>query len=495
MEECILSVDQSTQGTKALLFGREGELLVRRDIPHRQHVDKQGWVEHDPEEIYANVLEVAGNVVRESGIDAAGIRAVGLTNQRETALAWDRETGRPIYNAIVWQCARGEAICAELMEQGYAEQARAVTGLTLSPYFSASKLAWLMRNVPEAKRLAGEGRLCIGTIDTWLVFRLTGGREFRTDFSNAARTQLFNIHTLEWDAHACEVFGIPMEALPELTASDGDFGSTDFGGQLPERVPIRAVMGDSNAALFGQGCTEPGMVKATYGTGSSVMMNTGSKLVESKKLATSIAWGNRENITYVLEGNINYSGAVITWLKDDMLMIGSPQETDQLARTANPADTTYLVPAFSGLGAPYWDPEAHAVACGMSRTTGRAEFVKAALESIAYQVADVVTAMQQDSSLGIEELRTDGGATGNEYLMQFQSDIIGRRVAISATAELSALGAAHMAGEAIGLYDRMMLAAASNKRTLEPQMSAAERDMKYSGWHQAVRRTLWTPPK
>lgn len=493
MNECVLSIDQSTQGTKALLFSSDGQLLVRRDVPHKQMIDERGWVEHDPEEIFDHVLKVAAEAVQEADVDPAAVRVIGLTNQRETALAWDRETGKPVGNAIVWQCARGEGICTELAEKGYADSIREATGLNLSPYFSAAKLAWIMRNVPEAGKLASQGRLCMGTVDSWLVFRLTGGREFRTDFSNAARTQLFNIRDLSWDAHACEVFGVPMSALPEPTASDGDFGSTDFGGLLPQPVPIRAVLGDSNAALFGQGCTQPGMVKATYGTGSSVMMNMGGRLVESKDLVTSIAWGSREDITYVLEGNINYSGAVITWLKDDMMLISSPADTGQLAQSANPADTTYLVPAFSGLGAPYWDPDARAMACGMTRTTGRAEFVKAALESIAYQIADVVRVMERDSGLQIGELRTDGGATKNDYLMQFQSDIIGHNVSISATAELSALGAAFMAGEAIGMYNNDMLLAASSHRTLSPQMRPEVREEKYQGWQDAVRKVLWNP--
>lgn len=493
MDELVLSIDQSTQGTKALLFGRDGGLLVRRDIPHRQMIDEKGWVEHDPEEIWSNVLKLVPMVLAEAGAGPGAVCVLGITNQRETAMAWDRETGRPVHHAIVWQCARGESICSELAEQGYADRIREATGLTLSPYFSAAKLAWIMRNVPEARTLAAQHRLCMGTMDSWLVYRLTGGREFRTDFSNAARTQLFNIHSLEWDSSICRAFGIPEDALPELTASDGDFGSTDIDGLLPQPVPIRAVMGDSNAALFGQGCTEPGMVKATYGTGSSVMMNTGSRLVESKDLAVSIAWGSRKDITYVLEGNINYSGAVITWLKDDMKLIDSPAETAQLARSANPADTTYLVPAFSGLGAPYWDADARAMACGMTRTTGRAEFVKAALEAIAYQITDIATVMEQAASLRIEELRTDGGATGNDYLMQFQSDILGRQVAISATPELSALGAAFMAGEAIGLYNETMLLAATGKRTLSPKMPEDVRQAKYDGWLQAVKRVLWNP--
>lgn len=490
MDEHILSIDQSTQATKAMLFNRDGELLVRRDAPHRQLVDENGWLENDPEEIYRNTLRVIPEVLAAAGLDGSAVCAVALTNQRETAVAWDRETGEPLGNAILWHCRRGEKICAELTEQGHGDRIRETTGATLSPYFSAAKMAWMLRHIPQAKELARVRRLCLGTMDSWLIFRLTNGREFRTDFSNAARTQLFNIHTLQWDSEVCSAFGIPMEALPEVTASDGDFGSTDFDGLLPRSAPIRAVLGDSNAALYGQGCTEPGMVKATYGTGTSVMMNTGSRRIASTHLASSIAWGSRDDITYVLEGNINYTGSVITWLRDDMHLIGTSAETEKLVLQANPEDKTYLVPAFSGFGAPYWDSEASALICGMSRTTGRPEFVKASLESIAYQVADVISVMEQEGSLSIKDLRTDGGVTDNEYLMQFQSDIIGKPVSVSSITELSALGAAFMAGEAIGLYDRMMLLAASSRRVLTPQMPGEVRTAKYEGWMRAVQKTL-----
>ena len=490
MDEHILSIDQSTQATKAMLFNRDGELLLRRDAPHRQLVDEKGWLENDPQEIYNNVLRVVPEVLHAADLSGSAVCAVALTNQRETAVAWDRDTGRPIGNAILWHCPRGEKICAELAEQGYGERIREATGTTLSPYFSAAKMAWILRNIPEAQKLADAGRLCLGTMDSWLIFRLTGGREFRTDYSNAARTQLFNIRTLEWDPEVLKAFGIPLHALPQLTASNGDFGSTDFDGLLPHPVPIRAVLGDSNAALYGQGCIEAGMVKATYGTGTSVMMNTGSRSISSRHLTSSIAWGSREDMTYVLEGNINYTGSVITWLRDELQLIRTSEETEQLALAANPDDHTYLVPAFSGMGAPYWNADAHALICGMTRMTGRPEFVKAALESIAYQVADVISVMEQEGSLGIQELRVDGGVTRNDYLMQFQTDILGKPVSISSIAELSALGAAFMAGEALGLYSPVMLLAAGVRRTLTPQMPEEMRTAKYDGWLRALHKVL-----
>lgn len=490
MADYVLGIDQSTQGTKALLFSDDGALICRSDAPHAQIVNAQGWVEHDPEEIYANTLAVVREVVKAAGIDKDDIRTVGISNQRETAMAWSREDGRPVYHAVVWQCARAESIAAGLEKAHHGKYIRDTTGLRLSPYFSAAKLTWVLQNVPEARELADAGKLCMGTMDSWLVWKLTGGREFRTDYSNAARTQLFNIRTLTWDATLCKLFVIPVGALPEVTASDAVFGETDFEGFLSRPVPIHAVLGDSNGALFGQGCLEKGMVKATYGTGSSVMMNIGSELVFSDDVVTSIAWGFRDTVEYVLEGNINYSGAVITWLKDDLQLISSARETQAMAQDANPADTTYLVPAFSGLGAPYWDSDASALVCGMRRTTGRNEFVRAALDSIAYQIGDVVSVMEKTAGARIPVLRVDGGATKNGYLMQFQSDILDRPVQIAATEELSGLGAAYMAGLAAGIYNEESLFDAVHYSDVNPQMNAQMRQERLAGWREAVRKTL-----
>ncbi len=488
MSKYILSIDQSTQGTKALLFDERGALLCRADRPHRQIVDEKGWVEHDPAEILANTLQVAKDVVEKAGIDKSEIAALGLSNQRETSVAWDRATGKPVYNAIVWQCARGAAICEGLAQRGYGEMARRTTGLQLSPYFPAAKLAWIMQNVEGVAERARAGEICVGTIDSWLVYNLSADHRHCTDYSNASRTQLFNINTLKWDETMLEMFGIDAACMAAVTDSDGDFGVTDFDGWLAKPIPIRGVLGDSHGALFGQGCLRPGMTKATYGTGSSIMMNIGEKPVFSDLgVVTSLAWKIGGKVNYVLEGNINYTGAVITWLKDDLKLIEGPGETEALARTANPGDSCYLVPAFSGLGAPYWDSGARAAIVGMSRTTGKNEVVRAALDCIAYQITDIVKAMGESAGVPIGELRVDGGPTRNGYLMQFQSDMLGIPVRIPDSEELSGIGAAWAAGLACGLYDENVFNVL--KRTAyAPEMSAQARDEKYAGWQDAVRR-------
>ena len=488
MSKYILSIDQSTQGTKALLFDEKGALICRADRPHRQVVNDKGWVEHDPEEIMRNTLAVARDVAEKAGIDKADIAALGISSQRETSVAWDRATGQPVYNAIVWQCARGAAICEELERQGYAELVRRTTGIKLSPYFPAAKLKWIMQNVAGAAEKARAGELCVGTIDSWLVFNLTGGRH-QTDYSNASRTQLFNINTLKWDETMLELFGIDPRCMAEVTDSDGDFGETTLGGWLEKPIPIRGVLGDSHGALFGQGCLAPGMTKATYGTGSSIMMNIGEHPVFSDAgVVTSLAWKIGGKVNYVLEGNINYTGAVITWLKDDLKLIEGPGETEALAREANPGDQCYLVPAFSGLGAPYWDSSARAAIVGMSRTTGKSEVVRAAVDCIAYQIADVVRAMGETAGVPIGELRVDGGPTRNGYLMQFQSDLLGIPVRIPDSEELSGIGAAYAAGLAAGLYDEKVFDVL--KRTsYGPEMAAEVREAKLTGWQDAVRRT------
>ena len=397
MSRYVLGIDQSTQGTKALLFDEEGTLICRTDLPHKQYINEKGWVEHNPEEIYANTLAVVKNLVEKAGIDKNDLAVLGISNQRETAMVWNRTTGKPVYNAVVWQCARGAQICEEIEKAGNADMIRSHTGLQLSPYFSAAKIAWVLKNVEGVQELADKGELCCGTIDSWLVYKLTGGKEFRTDYSNASRTQMFNISELKWDKQVCDLFGIPTSVLPEVTDSDGDYGATDFDGYLDHEIPIRGVLGDSHGALFGQGCVEKGMIKSTYGTGSSVMMNIGDKPVFSDRVVTSLAWKLGGEVNYVLEGNINYTGAVITWLKDDLELISSPGETEQLAKESNPADKSYLVPAFTGLGAPYWDSEATGILTGMTRTTKRREIVRAALDCIAYQITDVIKAMSTES--------------------------------------------------------------------------------------------------
>lgn len=472
----VLAIDQSTSGTKALLLDEAGALLKRADLPHQQKINNQGWVSHDPVEIYQNTIEAARRAV--SGIDPAKVAAIGISNQRETALIWDRETRQPVADAVVWQCGRAQEICGRLA--GQAELVRQKTGLRLSPYFPAAKWAWILENTPGLKNRP----LCAGTIDSWLIYKLTGS--FKTDFSNASRTQLFNIHLLQWDEELCGLFGVPLASLPEVCMSDNCFGETDMEGVLPRPVPICGVLGDSHGALFGQGCVKAGMGKATYGTGSSVMVNIGGKPVFSDGgIVTSLAWGMGGRIDYVLEGNINYTGSVIKWLVDDVKLLRSSKEAGEVAASADPNDGSYLVPAFTGLGAPYWKSDARAILWGMGRGTGRAEIVKAAEESIAYQIADVAFAIEQGAGIRLDELRADGGPTRDKFLMQVQSDVLGRPVAVAEREELSGIGAAYCAGIACGLYDWEILEKPA-RACFVPQKDAAWRKKKYSGWKQAV---------
>lgn len=480
----ILGIDQSTSGTKALLFDNSGELVCRHDIPHCQIIDDRGWVEHDLIEIYGNTIEAVKQVIRESGIDSSQVVGVGISNQRETSAVWDMATGEPVYNAIVWQCARGEDICKKIADSGRSDRVREITGLPLSPYFSAAKIAWVLENVDIKNK-----QLYAGTIDSWLIYKLTG--KFKTDYSNASRTQLFDLRTLTWSHEVCGIFNIDPSILPQVCDSDSCFGFTDFESFLDTPVPIHGVMGDSHAALFGQGCHSPGMMKATYGTGSSIMMNIGNvSLLSDNGVATSIAWGTGGKIEYVLEGNINYAGAVIKWLVDDLSLIKSEYLSSEYAFKANPEDETYLVPAFSGLGAPYWDSEVRAIICGMSRTTGKAEIVCAAVECIAYQIADVMNAMFEITGIEGDSLRVDGGATKNKYLMQFQSDILNCPVIVPVWDELSGIGVSYMAGIALEVYDKEMVFTRLKSKQYIPAMNEDDRLRKCSGWRSAVNMAI-----
>lgn len=488
MAAYIISIDQSTQGTKALLFDENGQIVRRTDCAHRQIINEKGWVSHDPEEIYQNVLKVTQELL--DGIDKSCVAGVGISNQRETTLAWNRISGKPYGQAVVWQCARASQICERESIKLLAEKIRQKTGMNLSPYFPAAKLAWLLENEEGAMQAAQKHKICHGTIDSWLVYKLTGKKEYRTDYSNASRTQLFNIFELKWDKELCYLFGIDPTNLAEVTDSDACFGETDFEGILPKKVPIHSVMGDSHGALLGQGCLQPGSIKATYGTGSSIMMNIGEKpIISTHGVVTSLAWKIGGSVKYVLEGNLNYTGAVITWLKDDLELIYSASETEDLARRAIKEDKLYLVPAFSGLGAPYWDSEAKASIVGMSRTTRKAELVRAALECIAYQITDVVKAMSEDSKICIGQLCVDGGPTRNAYLMQFQSDLLTADVMVPDAEELSAIGPAYAAGLRLGLWDETIFT--KLKRTAyKPSMEDKKRTQKYAGWKEAVKSVL-----
>lgn len=498
----IVGIDQSTQGTKAVLTDETGRLVGRADKRHRQLVNGQGWVSHDLEEIYQNVLAVVKEVLTAYQVSTADVAAIGISNQRETTAAWSK-SGQPLGPAIVWQCARAKEIAEGLEE--YGEEIREKTGLPLSPFFPAAKMAWLIANrMPEScskgsKTVKSESRCSnrdleretlgclLGTMDAYLVYRLTNGAVFRTDLSNASRTQLFDIHTFAWDKGLCGLFGVPLTSLPRVCDSNGDFGTTTLEGFFAHPVPIAAVMGDSHGALFAQGCHRKGMVKTTYGTGSSIMMNIGEEYRKSNHgLATSLAWGMDGKVSYVLEGNINYTGAVITWLQEEMGLIVSPAELEPAIGRANPGDATVFVPAFTGLSAPHWDSDARALIYGMSRTTGRAELIKAAVESIAFQITDVLRAMEADSGIAIEELRVDGGPTRNRYLMQFQSDIAKVRVQVPKAEEFSALGAAYMAGLKIGMYRFERLFDNRDGEIFQEKMDAKEREARLKRWRTAV---------
>lgn len=492
MGRYIIGIDQSTQGTKALLVDEAGHLVHRADRSHEQKVDERGWVSHDPAEIARNVIAVARAVVEERGVDPADIAGVGISNQRETTVAWNARTGEPVCDAIVWQCSRAQDVCDAIAGiEGAPEVIVERTGLALSPYYPAAKMAWIMRHVPAAAEAARAGELRLGTIDSWVVWTLTHGAEFRCDYSNASRTQLFDIEKLAWSTRACRLFGIEQSWLPEVTDSDGLFGMTDLDGFLPAPVPIHGVLGDSHAALFGQGCYERGQAKATLGTGSSVMMNIGPELKRSTcGLSSSLAWRMGGETTYVLEGNINYAGAVKTWLRDDMEMIANPGEVTDLAYAANPASRVYLVPAFTGLGAPHWNADARGAVFGMTRTTGRAEFVRAADESIAFQIFDVVDAMQRDSGIDLAELRVDGGPTRDAYLMQFLSDMLIVPLVAAGNDEMSGLGAAWTCGIALGMYPGDVARGCTPRASWSPEMVATDRAERIGGWRRAVRAAM-----
>ncbi len=482
----IISIDQSTQGTKALLFDETAALLDRADMAHQQKISKEGYISHNPEEIWENTRSVLRTLFTRNQIKEGELKGIGISNQRETTVAWDRRTGRSVCDAVVWQCARAEKICEEIKKEDK-EYIWESTGIPLSPYFPAAKMAWILRHEKEAAKLAESGDLCLGTIDSYLLFRLSNGTAWKTDYSNASRTQLFHLDTLLWDKRICEIFQIPMECLPKVCDSNSLFCMTDLGGLCKNMVPVYAVLGDSHGALYGQGCHAGGQVKATYGTGSSLMMNTGEKRIRSKHgLVTSLAWKISGEACYVLEGNINYTGAVITWLKDELQLITSAKETEQLAREANPEDETYLLPAFSGLGAPYWNSEAKAMLYGMRRGTGKKEIVKAGLECIAYQITDVLEAMEQDSEIAISRLCVDGGPTRNGYLMQFQSDMAQTVVAVAAAEEMSGLGAAYLAGITMGVFTKEAAFARLTYQEYRAKMEKEKRKKLYGGWKEVL---------
>jgi len=487
----LLTVDQSTAGTKAVLTDRSGRIASRFSIAHAQHYPREGWAEHDPMELYRNVRTAIRGAMEAGGAAAADVAAVTITNQRETAVLWDKMTGLPVANAVVWQCRRSAELCDRLKGEGREPFVRALTGLPIDPYFSAGKWRWLLDHAAQG---VPKDRLLAGTVDSWLVWKLTGGRVHATDCTNASRTQLFNIHTRSWDAELAGLFGVPLELMPEVRDCDAFYGEIDdpelFGGRA---VPIAGVIGDSQAALFGQMCFRPGMAKGTYGTGTSVMMLAGDRPVEAGRgLATAIAWSIGGKVQYALEGIIHATGDCLNWVRDQLGLFDTYEELEREAAAVADSGGAYLVPAFVGLGAPHWNARARAAIVGLSRGTGRRHLLRAAVESIAYQVADAVRLLEEATGTPLRELRVDGGATANAMLMQLQADLLAAEVVRSDAAELSALGSAYMGGLALGWWpDASALAALDRrKQSYAPAMSAAERERRMAGWHAAVEAVL-----
>ncbi len=493
MKSYILSIDQSTSSTKAILFDPAGKLIGRHNVDHRQYYPEQGWVEHDAEEIYLNTIEAIKSVLVKCNISESQLSAIAITNQRETAIVWDRLTGKPVYNAIVWQCTRAEKICERLISLGYKDIVKSKTGLVLSTYFSAAKIKWILDNVEGVRRKAEKGLLLAGTMDCWLLWNLTDKKIHATDFSNACRTQLFNINELKWDEELLDIFSIPRCMLPQVKSSNEIFGYASKACGFDVPVPVAGIMGDSHAALFGQNCYERGMAKATYGTGSSVMMNIGKKALESEKgLVTSIAWGLNGIAEFVFEANINCTGAAIKWLADDIGLISNSSEAGKIASSIENNGGVYLVPAFSGLAAPYWDGTARASITGMTLGTKKAHIIRAAEESIAYQIKDVLDLMKDESGIKLKELHVDGGPTMDDFLMQFQADILDTDLLRPAIEEFSAYGSALAAGLATGIYNSLkdLIALTKNSSLFRSSMPNDERNKLYAGWTEAVKRTL-----
>ena len=488
----VLSIDQGTTGTTALVFDGTGRVRGRGYSEFTQHYPRPGWVEHDAEEILRVSLGAARDALSEASVNARDLRAVGLTNQRETVVAWERASGRPLARAIVWQDRRTAARCDELKARGLEELIRARTGLVLDPYFSGTKIEWLLNNVDGLRERAERGEVAFGTIDSWLVWKLTGGRVHSTDVSNASRTLLFDINTLAWDEELLALFGVPRRALPEVFPSSFVLGHTEPSAFFGARVAVAGVAGDQQAALFGQGCYEPGMVKNTYGTGSFLLANTGRAPVPSRAgLLTTVAWQIGDGAAeYALEGSIFITGAAVQWLRDGLQIISRAEETEALARSLDSNEGVYFVPALAGLGTPHWDAYARGAIVGLTRGTTRAHLARAALESICYQTRDVVGAMERDSGVTLKEVRVDGGAVGNSFLMQFQSDILGVPIVVPEVTETTAAGAAYLAGLAVGFWrDRDEIS--SRRRTArryEPQMSEDERERLHRRWLRAVER-------
>ena len=492
MAQYIMALDAGTTSNRCILFDQEGRVRAAAQKEFPQIFPKPGWVEHDAREIWATQLGVAVEAMGKIGATAADITAIGITNQRETTVVWDRATGEPVYNAIVWQCRRTSAYCDELKARGYAEAIRRKTGLVVDAYFSGPKIRWILDNVPGARRRAEAGELLFGTVETWLIWLLTGGRVHVTDYSNASRTMLFNINTLDWDEELLDLMDIPRSMLPTPVPSSQVYGETD-PGFFGRSIPIAGAAGDQQAALFGQACFTPGQAKNTYGTGCFLLMNTGDKPVfSSSGLVTTVAWGLGSRVSYALEGSIFVAGAAIQWLRDEMRLIDSAADSEYHAGKVSDTAGCYVVPAFTGLGAPYWDQYARGAIVGLTRGVNKNHIIRATLESIAYQVSDVLEAMRADSGIALTSLKVDGGASSNNVLMQLQADILQVTVHRPVCVETTALGAAYLAGLAVGYWSSQEEIARNwaVDRTFLPAITTQERDKKLQGWKRAVIRAF-----
>ncbi|WP_449035799.1 glycerol kinase GlpK [Peptostreptococcus stomatis] len=493
MEKYILSFDAGTTSSRAIIFNKKGQIINVAQKEFQQIYPKAGWVEHDPMEIWASQSGVAREVLEMSAIRPDQIVGIGITNQRETTIVWDKNTGKPVYNAIVWQCRRTASYCERLKEKGWIDKIRDKTGLVLDAYFSATKIAWILDNVEGAREKAERGDLLFGTVDTWLVWNLTRGKVHVTDYSNASRTMLFNIKDLKWDDEILEALNVPRSMMPEVKDSSCIYGYTDehtYGGA---RIPIAGIAGDQQAALFGQNCFKPGMVKNTYGTGCFVLMNTGQEMIRSKNgLLTTIAWGIDGKVSYALEGSVFIAGAAIQWLRDELRLVYDSPQSEYYANKIEDTDGVVVVPAFTGLGAPYWDMYARGGIFGLTRGTKREHLVRATLESLAYQSKDVIEAMQEDAKIPLAHLRVDGGASANNFLMQFQADMLNTEVHRPRTLETTSLGAAYLAGLAVGYWKDLdeISEDFSIDRTFKPQMSQEKRDKNYKYWKKAIERAM-----
>lgn len=488
-----MSLDQGTTSSRAILFDSKGNIVKIAQKEFKQIFPKAGWVEHDPMEIWGTQSGMAREVLETAGVRPDEIAAIGITNQRETTVVWDKNTGKPIYNAIVWQCRRSSQICDQLIDIGLEEYIKENTGLVVDAYFSGTKIKWILDNVDGARERAQKGDLLFGTIDTWLIWNLTRGKVHVTDYSNASRTMIYNIKELKWDEEILKALDIPKSMLPKVQESSYIYGYTDpktFGG---EQIPIAGIAGDQQAALFGQGCYEAGTAKNTYGTGCFMLMNTGESIVPSKKgLLTTIAWGMGGKIEYALEGSIFMAGATIQWIRDELRLINNVKETEDLAVEVEDNNGVYLVPAFVGLGAPYWDMYARGAIVGLTRGANRNHIVRAALESIAYQTKDVLEIMEEESGIDLKELKVDGGAVSNNFLMQFQADMLGVNVHRPTVTETTALGAAYLAGLAVGFWkDRKELDNIwTAERVFSPNMDGEKRTRLFKDWKKAITRSL-----